>query len=326
MRQINRIGVFTSGGDAPGMNAALRAIFRRANHYDLHIYAIQRGFEGMIDGDIRRLEDDDVRNIIHHGGTFIRTARSQRFLESAGRKTAYENLKAFDIDAMVAIGGNGTFTGCQIFSEEYDIPTIGIPGTIDNDLFGSDFTLGFDTAVNTAVEAVDKIRDTADSHNRLFIIEVMGRHSGYIALYTALASGASAFVIPEDTTDIDKLVLQLQQAQRRKKLFSLIISAEGNKLGDAYSLSQQIKNLMPEQDIRVTVIGHLQRGGAPTAADRILAARLGHASVDALMEGQRNVMAGIVNDKLCFTPFKESVTLSKQPSNEMIELTRMLGM
>lgn len=326
MRSINRIGVFTSGGDAPGMNAAIRAIIRKASVYDLHVYSIQRGYEGMIDGDIGRLEDDDVRNIIHHGGTFIRSARSKRFLEPEHRKIAFENLKAFDIDALVAIGGNGTFTGSLVFSQEFDMPTIGLPGTIDNDLYGTDFTIGFDTAVNTAVEAVDKIRDTADSHNRLFIIEVMGRNSGYIALHTAIASGASAFVIPEEPCTLEELAENVKKALRRKKLFGLIISAEGNHLGNGYVIQEGLKQYFPEQDIRVTVIGHLQRGGAPTAADRILAARLGYAAVEGLMEGKRNVMAGIMHDKVVYTPFDECINREKKPGADRIELARILGM
>lgn len=325
MRKINRIAVFTSGGDAPGMNAAVRAICRRANYHDLHVYSIQRGFEGMIDGEIKRLEDDDVRNIIHHGGTFIRTARSKRFLEAEGRKIAFENLKANDIDGLIAIGGNGTFAGCLAFSKEFDIATIGLPGTIDNDLYGCDYTIGFDTAVNTAMEAVDKIRDTADSHNRLFIIEVMGRHSGYIALHTAIASGASAFIIPEEPCPIEGLVDQIKLALRRRKLFSLVISAEGNQLGDVYTLKTNLQNFMPDQDIRVSVIGHLQRGGSPTAADRILAATLGYHAVDALLDGKTNCMAGIVNNKVVYTGFDDCIHKNKQPSADMIEMAKILG-
>ena len=240
MKEIKRIGVFTSGGDSPGMNAAIRAVVRASAFYDLHVYGIQKGYEGMIEGEINRLEPSDTANIIQRGGTILKTSRSQRFLEPDGRKIAYENLVANDIDALVAIGGNGTFAGALKLYNEFGIPIIGLPGTIDNDLYGTDFTIGFDTSVNTAIEAVDKIRDTADAHNRLFLVEVMGRHSGYIALYTAIASGASAFLIPEAETTIDGLVEMLQKSLRRKKLFGLIIVAEGNHIGDTQRKSTSI--------------------------------------------------------------------------------------
>lgn len=326
MTEIKRIGVFTSGGDAPGMNAAVRAVIRTASFYDLHVYGIHRGFEGMIDNEISRLEADDVRNILQRGGTILKTSRSQRFMTPEGRKIAFENLQANDIDALVAIGGNGTFAGAHVFNQEYNIPTIGLPGTIDNDLFGTDFTIGFDTAVNTAIEAVDKIRDTADSHNRLFLVEVMGRHSGYIALHTAIASGASAFLIPEHETNIDGLIENLKKALRRKKLFGLVIVAEGNHIGDTMTISKLLKERVPEYDIRVAIIGHLQRGGSPTASDRLLASRLGYESVIALMKGKYNVMAGLVNDKLMLTPFNDAVVNKKEPSDYMIKMAEILGM
>lgn len=326
MTEIKRIGVFTSGGDAPGMNAAIRAVMRTASIYDLHVYGIQRGYDGMIDGEINRLEADDVRNILQRGGTILKTARSSRFLTPEGRKIAYENLVANDIDALVAIGGNGTFTGSMVFNSEYNIPTIGLPGTIDNDLYGTDYTIGFDTAVNTAIQAVDKIRDTADSHNRIFLIEVMGRNSGYIALHTAIGSGASAFIIPEVESTIETLIDDLKKALRRKKLFGLVISAEGNKIGNAFEISSKLKELVPEYDVKVTIIGHLQRGGSPTAQDRILASRLGYEAVEALIKGKHNVMAGIINDKVVFTPFVDAISKNKTPDISMIKMANILGM
>ncbi|MDQ3142587.1 MAG: 6-phosphofructokinase [Bacteroidota bacterium] len=326
MSEIRRIGVFTSGGDSPGMNAAIRAVVRTASFYDLHVYGIYRGYEGMIDGEIHRLETSDVANIIQRGGTILKTSRSKGFLTHEGRKKAYDNLMVNDIDGLIAIGGDGTFRGSIVFKNEFNIPTIGLPGTIDNDLFGSDFTIGFDTAVNTAIEAVDKIRDTADSHNRLFLIEVMGRNSGYIAVHTAISSGASAFMIPEKVCSLDDLVQTLDKAMKRKKLFGLVIVAEGNEIGEIDFISKSLKERVPDHEIRVTTIGHLQRGGSPSSNDRILASRLGYHAVVALMEGKTNVMAGIVNDKIMFTPFEESVQKRKTPSDEYIKLAEILGM
>lgn len=325
-KPIKRIAVFTSGGDAPGMNAAIRAVVRTASFYDLHVYGIMRGYEGMIDGDFRLLERKDVANIIHRGGTILKTARSERFTTEAGRRAAFESLTAFDIDACIAIGGNGTFTGANIFSKEYNIPFIGIPGTIDNDLYGTDYTIGFDTAVNTAIEAVDRIRDTADSHNRLFFIEVMGRHAGYIALHTAIGSGAESVVIPEVGMDIDRLTDLLLKNARRKKLFSLVIVAEGNKIGSTADISNIIHERVQNFDIRYAIIGHLQRGGSPNSLDRLLASRLGYASVEGLMHGQKNVMAGIINDKVVFTPLQDAITKDKPIDNDLIRMAEILAM
>ncbi|MEI2695293.1 MAG: 6-phosphofructokinase [Saprospiraceae bacterium] len=325
MKPIKRIGIFTSGGDAPGMNAAIRAITRTANYYDLHVYGIYRGFEGMIDGEISRLETTDVSNIIHQGGTILKTARSSRFLETANRQKAFENLQANDIDAVVAIGGNGTFTGASVFFKETGFPMIGLPGTIDNDLYGTDFTIGFDTAVNTAIEAVDKIRDTADSHDRLFLIEVMGRHSGYIALFTAIASGASALLIPEHDENIDQLVAEIKKTLKRKKLFSLVIVAEGNKIGPTPVIAELLKERVKEYEIKMAIIGHIQRGGSPSVADRILSSRLGHGAVEALLKGKHNCMAGIVNDKIVFTDFDQAVQHQNAPDEELIKLADILG-
>lgn len=326
MREIKRIGIFTSGGDSPGMNATIRAVTRAASYYDLHVYGIYRGYEGMIDGEIKRLETTDVANIIQRGGTILKTSRSARFLTTEGRKLAYENLIAQDIDAIVAIGGDGTFRGAIEFFREYNYPIIGLPGTIDNDLYGTDFTIGFYTAVDTAVESVDKIRDTADSHNRVFFIEVMGRHSGYIALYTAVASGASAVIIPEYDTTLDELIENINRSLKRKKLFGLVIVSEGNKLGSTIDIANQVKERIKDYDIKVSIFGHIQRGGSPCAYDRVLASRLGYAAVDGLLTGKQNCMAGIVNDQVVFTPFEQTVQLKKNPEQELIRMAEILGL
>lgn len=326
-KDIKRIAVFTSGGDAPGMNAAIRAIVRNAFNNDLHIYGILRGYEGMIDGNFKRLETTDVSNIIHRGGTILKTARSQRFLTPEGRKQAYENLIYNDIDALIAIGGNGTFTGALKFMEEYpDIRILGIPGTIDNDLFGTDFTVGFDTAVNTAVQAVDKIRDTADSHNRLFFVEVMGRHSGFIALHTAIAGGAGGVLIPEEEFNIDDLVKLLKRGAKRAKLFSIVIVAEGNHMGTVYDIAHKVEEKVDMyDDIKVTVIGHLQRGGSPSAFDRVLASILGFGAVEGLLEGKTGAMVGIKNNSVHFTPFKEAISKSKSLNKDLLRMAHILA-
>lgn len=326
-KEIKRIAVFTSGGDAPAMNAAIRAIVRNAFNNDLHIYGILRGYEGMIDGNFKRLETTDVSNIIHRGGTILKTARSQRFLTPEGRKQAYENLLDNDIDALIAIGGNGTFTGALKFMEEYpDVRVLGIPGTIDNDLFGTDFTIGFDTAVNTAVQAVDKIRDTADSHNRLFFVEVMGRHSGFIALHTAIAGGAGGVLIPEEDFNIDDLVKLLKRGAKRAKLFSIVIVAEGNHMGTVYDIAHKVEEKVDVyDDIKVTVIGHLQRGGSPSAFDRVLASILGFGAVEALLEGKSGAMVGIRNNAVHLTPFKEAISKSKPLNKDLLRMAHILA-
>ncbi len=325
-KAIKRIAVFTSGGDAPGMNAALRAVVRTASYHNLHVYGINRGYEGMIDGDLKRLERNDVANIIHRGGTILKTARSQRFREAAGREQAKDSLAAFDIDACIAIGGDGTFTGADIFSKEHHIPFIGIPGTIDNDLYGTDYTIGFDTAINTAIEAVDRIRDTADSHDRLFFVEVMGRHSGYIALNTGIGSGAGSIMIPEIDKSIDDLINKLRKEAKRKKLFSVVIVAEGNKYGGATQIAQQVKERFDEFDTKVTIIGHLQRGGSPSCFDRVLASRLGFAAVEGLLAGQKNVMAGLINNEVAFTPFEEAISKSKPLKEDLVRMAEILSL
>ena len=323
---IKRIAVFTSGGDAPGMNAAIRAVVRTATYHDLHIYGIIRGYDGMINGNIQRLETKDVGNIIHRGGTILKTARSDEFRTKEGRENAYENLLAHDIDACIAIGGNGTFTGADIFSKEFNIPFIGVPGTIDNDLYGSDYTIGFDTAINTAVDAADKIRDTADSHNRLFFVEVMGRNSGFIALNTGIGSGAGNVLIPEIESSIDDLIANLKKGAKRKKLFSLVIVAEGNKNGDAAEIAKKINKKFDYYDTKVTIIGHLQRGGSPTCMDRVMASRLGYAAVEALISGEKNIMVGIVNNEIKYTPFKDAITKEKKMNKDLLKMAYILGL
>lgn len=326
MSNIKRIAVFTSGGDAPGMNAAIRAVVRTAVYHDLFVYGIQRGYDGMVKGDIVRLDVTDVANIIQRGGTILKTARSETFRTKEGRKLAYENLVAHDIDGVVAIGGDGTYTGADVFMSEYNIPFVGLPGTIDNDIFGTDYTIGFDTAINTAVEAVDKIRDTADSHNRLFFVEVMGRHAGFIALHTGIGSGAGAIFLPEIDTSIEELSEFLRKSVKRQKLFNLVIVAEGNKNGDANAIAYQIKQLNPEFDVRVAIIGHLQRGGSPTAMDRVLASRMGHSAVKALMRGEGGVALGIINDKITFTPFKEAIAKTKSLNKDLVRMAEILAL
>jgi len=326
MSKIKRIAIFTSGGDAPGMNAAIRSVVRTALYYDLHVYGIIGGYDGMIKGQIKRLEVGDVANIIQRGGTILKTARSADFMTPEGRKTAYENLLANDIDACVAIGGNGTYTGAMIFGKEFNYPIVGLPGTIDNDIFGTDYTIGFDTAINTAIEAVDKIRDTADSHNRLFFVEVMGRHSGFIALHTGIGSGAGGIFIPETDTSIDDLILDLRKASRRQKLFNLIIVAEGNQNGDATFIAKQVKEANPEYDVRVTIIGHLQRGGSPTAMDRVLASRMGHSAVLSLLRGEGGIALGVINDKITHTPFEDAIKKTKHLNKELVKMAEVLAM
>lgn len=330
MSEIKRIAVLTSGGDAPGMNAAIRAVVRTALHKDLRIYGVRRGYKGLIEGDIFEMSSGNVGNIIHRGGTYLKTARSMEFHEPEYRQRAYARLRAERIDALIVIGGNGTFTGAQKFGSEFNIPIIGIPGTIDNDLVGTDFSIGYDTAVNTAIEAVDKIRDTADSHNRLFFVEVMGRNSGMLALNTGIGSGAGSILIPEIDKQVDGLMAQLQIGLDRKKLFSLVIVAEGNKGGDAMEIAEKVKAKLKDipdsyDDIKVAIIGHLQRGGSPTAADRVLASRLGYAAVEGILEGRTGVMVGVVANEIKFTPLEESIANLKAPNEHLMKMAEILS-
>jgi 6-phosphofructokinase 1 len=326
MPKIKKIGVMTSGGDSPGMNAAIRAIVRTAIFENLEVFGIYKGYEGLIDGQIEQLHSHSVSNIIQRGGTILKTARSQRFMTSEGRLLGYQNLCKFGLDAFVAIGGNGTFTGADLFDREYDFPVIGLPGTIDNDLYGTDATIGYDTAINTVVEAADKIRDTATSHDRLFFIEVMGRDVGFIALRSGIACGAEFILVPETTTYIDNLTRLLKHDWRRNKTSGIVIVAEGDDAGGAYEIAKKVKERIPELDTRVTVLGHIQRGGAPSAFDRVLASTLGYAAVKGLLEGQRGVMTGIIDKQVVFTPFEKAIKHTKDINHQMLEMSRILAL
>lgn len=322
--KIKNIGVLTSGGDSPGMNAAIRAVVRTGIHYGMGVYGIMRGYQGMIEDDIIRMESKSVANIIQRGGTILKTARSQAFLTVEGRKQAYENLKRRGIDGLVIIGGDGSFKGARVFSNEHQIACVGIPGTIDKDIAGTEFTIGFDTAVNTAVEAIDKIRDTADSHDRLFIIEVMGRDAGYIALHSGIATGAEKIIIPERKTDFNDILESLASNEKRKKLVNLIIVAEG-EIGGAETLNNLIKEKIPGLDTRVTILGHIQRGGSPSCFDRVIASRMGFHAVESLVEGRHNVFVGIMKNNINYTPLDEAVKKAKQIDEEWLNIVKILS-
>jgi 6-phosphofructokinase 1 len=322
---MKRIGVFTSGGDSPGMNACIRAVVRTALASGLEVYGIYRGYEGMIDGDIVKMESHSVSNIIQRGGTILKTARSQRFMTPEGRAIAYENLKKHGIEGLVVIGGDGSFRGAAVFRKEYGIPVMGCPGTIDNDLYGTDYTLGYDTAVNTVVQAIDKIRDTANSHDRMFIIEVMGRDAGFIALRSGIATGAEAVLIPETVTYINELITLLERSWERKKSSAIVIVAEGDDAGGAYQVADKVKEKFNRYDIRVTVLGHLQRGGSPSALDRVLGSRMGNSAVNALLAGRTDEMVGIVNHEVRFTPFQNATKHHNDISPYLLELIDVLS-
>lgn len=322
---ISKIGVFTSGGDAPGMNAAIRAVVRACVFYKKECYGIMRGYEGMIEGDIVKLGARSVGNILQRGGTILKSARSSEFRTPEGRKKAFDRLSKEGIEALVAIGGDGTFTGLHKFFEEYKIPSICIPGTIDNDLAGTDYTIGYDTATNTAVEAIDKIRDTALSHNRLFFVEVMGRNSGYIAINSGIAGGAGAIIIPEDTTSFDDFYKLLGTGEKTNKKSNLVVVAEGSKIGDAHTLAKLVAERSNYYDIKVTVLGHLQRGGAPTYFDRVLASRMGVAAVEGLFAGKNDVMVGVKDNKIVFNSFDTIMTKHHDIDPEYLRLAKILS-
>lgn len=324
-KKVTKIGVLTSGGDAPGMNAAIRAVARTAIYHKLDVFGIMRGFSGMIDDDIIQMESRSVANIIQRGGTILKTARCQEFFEFSGREKAYENLKKHGIDGLVIIGGDGSFRGAQKFSNEFDIPCIGLPGTIDKDIAGTDFTIGFDTAVNTAVEAIDKIRDTADAHDRLFIIEVMGRDAGYIALHSGIATGAENILIPESKTDMHAIISALHEREKRRKLVNLIVVAEGDEFGGAEDVAKYIKDHIPNMDTRVCILGHIQRGGSPTCIDRLIASRMGFAAVESLIEGRHNVMIGILNNKLHYTPLDSAIKAKQNIGKDWLRIAKILA-
>lgn len=323
-RKVTKIGVLTSGGDAPGMNAAIRAVVRTGIYYNMEVFGIMRGFLGMIDDDIFQMESKSVANIIQRGGTILKTARCKEFHTPEGRKKAYENLNKHGINGLVVIGGDGSFRGAQNFSHEYDIPCIGLPGTIDKDIAGTDFTIGFDTAVNTAVEAIDKVRDTADAHDRLFIIEVMGRDSGYIALHSGVATGAENILIPEQKTDVEGVLKALEEKHGRKKLVNIIVVAEGESFG-AVELAKVITERIPDQEVRVTILGHIQRGGSPTCFDRLIASRMGYAAVGCLLANKFNVFVGIVNNKMHYTPLDQAVKQKQKISEDWMKMAKILS-
>jgi len=323
--KISKIGVFTSGGDAPGMNAALRAVVRAAIYYNKEVYGIMRGYEGMIDGEIVKLGARSVGNILQRGGTILKSARSEEFRTAEGRQKALANLKKNGIDSLIAIGGGGTFTGLHKFYEEHKIPSICIPGAIDNDLAGTDYTIGYDTATNTAVEAIDKIRDTALSHNRLFFIEVMGRNSGYIAINSGIAGGAVAIVIPEEETSFDQLYARLTEGEKTNRKSSLVVVAEGAKMGGANELARKVAERSNYFDIKVTILGHLQRGGSPSYFDRVLASRLGIAAVEGLLKGQNDVMVGIRNNQIVFNPFEMIMNHIHEIDSESLRIAKILS-
>jgi 6-phosphofructokinase 1 len=323
--KVTRIGVMTSGGDSPGMNACIRAVVRTGIYHGLEVFGIMRGYAGMIDNDINAMDSRSVANIIQRGGTILKTARCMEFMSKEGREKAYHNLKQHGINGLVVIGGDGSFKGAQIFSHEFDIPCIGIPGTIDKDIAGTDFTIGFDTAVNTAIEAIDKIRDTADAHDRLFIIEVMGRDAGYIALHSGIGTGAEHILIPERKTDVEQVLASLQEKEKRKKLVNIVVVAEGDDFGGANDLAKVIKERIPGFDIRVAVLGHIQRGGSPSSMDRLIASRMGYSAVECLIEGKHNVMVGIVNNRMHYTPLDNAVKAKQKISEEWLKIVKILA-
>lgn len=321
---IKCIGLLTSGGDSPGMNAAIRAVTRSAIFNSFKVKAIYRGFDGLISGNIHEFTTECVSNIISRGGTILKSARSKEFMTKDGRKCAYEMMKKNDIDALVVIGGNGSLTGSRLFAQEYDITCIGIPGTIDNDLYGTDLTIGYDTTMNTIVQCVDKIRDTANSHERIFFVEVMGRDAGFLALNSAIASGAEAALIPEDMTDADQLEQFIGRGIRKSKNSSIVIVSESPKCGALY-YADRVRKEYPQYDVRVSILGHLQRGGSPTASDRIIASRMGVGAIDAILDGQRNVMIGIRNDEIVYVPFSDAIRSDKPLNPKLVKVLNQLS-
>lgn len=322
---VKKIAVLTSGGDSPGMNAALRAVVRTANYYNIECYGVREGYNGLIHDDFLKMGPRSVKNIINQGGTILKSARSKEFMTKEGRQKAYDNCVKLGIDALVCIGGDGTFTGAKIFNEEFGIKVIGVPGTIDNDIFGTDNTIGYDTALNTAMEAIDKIRDTATSHNRVFFVEVMGRDAGFIALNSGLATGALDILIPERKDSIDELFTNFRNAEKTGKASSIVVVAEGEKMANIYDLAEQTKKEFPDYDIRVTVLGHIQRGGSPSCADRVLASRLGYGAVIGLMDGQTNVMAGMRSNDLTYTPIEEAIKKHNEINKDLLLISEILA-
>ena len=329
---VTKIGVLTSGGDSPGMNAAIRAVVRTGIYRGLEVFGIMRGYNGMIEDDIYQMNSRSVANIIQRGGTMLKTARSKDFYSEEGRKRAYENLQKRGIDGLVVIGGDGSFTGAYKLSKEFNIPCTGIPGTIDKDLYGTDFTIGFDTAVNTAVQAIDKIRDTADSHDRLFVVEVMGRHAGYIALHSGIATGAENILMPEVNTTLDEMIASLSEQEKRKKLVNLVVVAEGYQpdpsnpeIKGANEVARLVNEKITGLETRVTILGHIQRGGPPSCIDRFIASRMGYHAVQCLIEGRHNVMVGILHNNMHYTPLEIAIREKQRISEDWLNIVKILA-
>lgn len=323
---IKSIAVLTSGGDAPGMNAALRAVVRTANHFNIDCYGIREGYNGLIAGDVTKMGPRSVKNIINQGGTILKSARSKEFMTPEGRKKAFEQCQKLGIDALVCIGGDGSFTGAKVFNEEFGVKVIGIPGTIDNDIFGTDKTIGYDTALNTAMDAIDKIRDTATSHNRVFFVEVMGRDAGFIALNSGIATGALDILIPERKDSLEDLFSTFRTAEKVGKSSSIVVVAEGEELASIYDLAKATKEEFPSYDIRVTILGHIQRGGSPSCADRVLASNLGYGAVIGLMEGKNKVMVGMQSNKIVYTPIEEAIKKHNEIDKDLLKIAEILAM
>lgn len=323
---IRKIGVLTSGGDSPGMNAAIRSVVRACAYYNVQCMGIYRGYQGMIEGDFKEMGPRSVHNIVNKGGTILKSARSKEFMTVEGRKKAFEHLQNAEIDALVIIGGDGSFTGAMVFNKEFNIPVIGIPGTIDNDIYGTSHTLGYDTALNTVVEVIDKIRDTASSHNRLFFVEVMGRDAGHIALNAGIGAGAEEILIPEEDMGLERLVESLKRSKLSGKSSSIVVVAEGDKTGkNVFELKEYVEENMPEYDVRVSVLGHMQRGGAPSCFDRVLASRLGVKAVEALLEGKSSLMAGLLSDKVALTPLDLAIKGHTAVDQELIKVSDIMS-
>ncbi len=322
---VKKIAVFTSGGDSPGMNAALRAVVRTASYYKIECFGVREGYNGLIHDDFTKMGPRSVKNIITEGGTILKSARSKEFMTKEGRQKAYDNCVKHEIDGIVCIGGDGTFKGAKVFTEEFGVKIIGVPATVDNDIFGTDNTIGYDTALNTAMEAIDKIRDTATSHNRVFFVEVMGRDAGFIALNSGLATGAIDILIPERKDSIEDLFATFERAEKAGKASSIVVVAEGEKLGSIYDIAKATQNGFPDYDIRVTVLGHIQRGGSPSCADRVLASRLGYGAVIGLMEGKNNVMAGMQSNKLIYTSIEEAIKKHNELDQELLKISEILA-
>jgi 6-phosphofructokinase 1 len=324
-KRLKKIGVLTSGGDSPGMNAAIRSVVRACAYYNVDCMGIYRGYQGMIEGDFKEMGPRSVHNIVNKGGTILKSARSKEFMTAEGRAKAYEKLKEAGIEALVVIGGDGSFTGAEIFNKEYKIPVIGIPGTIDNDIFGTSHTLGYDTALNTVVEVIDKIRDTASSHNRLFFVEVMGRDAGHIALNAGIGAGAEEILIPEEDLGLERLLESLRRSKLSGKSSSIVVVAEGDKIGkNVFELKDYVEQNMPEYDVRVSVLGHMQRGGSPSCFDRVLASRLGVKAVESLLEGKSNFMVGLLNDKVALTPLEQAIKGRTEIDLELVRVSDIM--